>query len=119
MSKALKRFEKEMQRAVSEVLHQYVQPLFPDVVISVHHVIGTKDFGIAKVYLATYPEEEVQKLLTYLNEEKVNKEIRHLIAQRIRNKVKRIPVFRFYEDELLKELRKVEKLMKQIRNEEK
>jgi ribosome-binding factor A len=118
VGKALKRFEREMQRAVSDVLHQHVQPLFPDTVISVHHVIGTNDFGIAKVYIATFPEENVRKILTFLNGEKENKQVRHLIAQRIRNKVKRIPEFRFYEDELLKEMRKVEALLKQIKDEE-
>ncbi len=113
-SKIHKRFARKMQRVVAEILQREVQPLFKDTIIALHHVIVSKDFSIVKVYISTYPEEKVEEVLAYLNYYENNIALRRKIARRIRHSVRRIPLFKFFEDDTLKEQRKVDALFEQL-----
>jgi ribosome-binding factor A len=54
--------------------------------------------------------------LEHLNGE-INKEIRHKLAQKIRNSVRTVPEIRFYEDDTLDYVEKMEELFRKIKEE--
>ena len=114
-SKLQKRIAKTVQNFLSEIFIRELQPHLPNTILSISYVKLTKDLNIAKIYISVFPDQQLQTVLDFLNSEEGNKIVRKMLAQKIRNKVKRIPELRFYEDEITKEAQKIEKLLQQIK----
>ena len=113
-SKVQKRIAKIVRNFLAEVFIKELQPYLPNTILSVSYVKISKDLNIAKVFISVFPENKLNEILQFLNSEEGNKTVRKMLAQRIRNKVKRIPELHFYEDEITKEAEKVEKLLEDI-----
>jgi ribosome-binding factor A len=106
-----KKFAKEMQRAISQLLQQEVEPLF-NALVTVNHVQVTADLQQVRCYLTTMPSEKLQDVLHLLNEE--NREFRQLLADRIRNQVRYIPTIQFYKDDTMETANRLDKLFAEI-----
>ncbi len=104
---------KLVQQHLADIFIRELQP--EDTIISVPYVLVTKDLNIANVYISAFPDKKLNRILDYLNGDTGNKEVRKKLAFGIRNKVRRIPELRFYEDEILKKTEKIEKLFAKIR----
>ncbi|WP_417557949.1 30S ribosome-binding factor RbfA [Mesoflavibacter zeaxanthinifaciens] len=80
------------------------------VIISVSKVKVTADLTDAKVYLSIFPNDKGQELLEGIKEN--TPFIRHEIAQRTKNQLRRMPQLMFYIDDSLEYIDKIEKSLK-------
>ncbi len=110
-----KKFAREMQRELAQMLQREVDPATGSMV-SVSHVSATPDLQHLRVYLTCYPERNMPLVLNLLNEEQVK--LRHLLSQRIRHQVRVIPTLEFFEDDTLQTANRLDALFDQIRPKE-
>jgi len=78
--------------------------------ISVSKVYVTTDLSIAKVYVSIFPNKNASGLLDGI---KSNQNlIKHELAQRTKNQLRRVPELNFYLDDSLEYIDKIEKSLK-------
>lgn len=80
------------------------------VLISVTKVSVTTDLTLAKVYLSIFPNQEGKAIMAGIKANQVG--IRHELAQRTRNQMRRVPELIFYLDDSLEYIEKIEKSLK-------
>jgi len=81
-----------------------------NLVISVSKVTVTTDLSIAKVYLSIFPNEKAPELLTAI---KTNAPlIKHDLAQRVKNQLRKVPSLMFYIDDSLDYIEKIDNALK-------
>lgn len=93
-----------LQRAASDGGNQ-------GVIISVSKVSVTSDLSIAKAYLSIFPPGEAAPLLKGIQAEQ--HKIRHELARRTRNQLRRVPELLFYLDDSLDYIEKIEKSLEE------
>jgi ribosome-binding factor A len=93
-----------LQRAASDGGNQ-------GVIISVSKVSVTSDLSIAKAYLSIFPSGEAAPLLKGIQAEQ--HKIRHELARRTRNQLRRVPELLFYLDDSLDYIEKIEKSLEE------
>jgi len=105
-----KKLAKLIQKEVSDIVMQgkYLQ----GVMLTVSLVRVTADLSLAKIYVSCFPDQRLEEAATQLNESAW--EIRKGLASRIKNKVRKIPELRFYADDTLQEVEKIEELLDKI-----
>ena len=84
------------------------------VIISVSKVKVTVDLGVAKVYLSIFPNEKGKELLEGIRSN--TPFIRHEMAQRTKNQLRRMPNLEFFIDDSLEHIDKIEKSLKRLEN---
>lgn len=82
--------------------------------ISVSKVSVTTDLSIAKVYISIFPTEQAKELLEGIKSNQPL--IKHELAQRTRNQLRRVPELLFYLDDSLDYIEKIEKSLKREEN---
>ncbi|MDP5157404.1 MAG: 30S ribosome-binding factor RbfA [Flaviramulus sp.] len=80
------------------------------VLISVSKVKVTVDLSVAKVYLSIFPNEKGKELLEGIKSN--TPLIRHELAQRTKNQLRRMPNLEFFIDDSLEYLDKINKSLK-------
>lgn len=78
--------------------------------ISVSKVQVTTDLSIAKVYVAVFPYDRAHELLEGMQANKAL--LRHELAQRTRNQLRRVPELHFFLDDSLEYLDQIEQSLK-------
>ena len=84
------------------------------VIISVSKVSVTVDLSIAKVYLSIFPSNKAKELLEGITSNKAL--IKHELAQRTRNQLRRVPELDFYIDDSLDYIEEIEKAIRREDN---
>ncbi len=98
-----------IQKDLGEIFQRNTQTMFAGAMITVTKVNITRDLSIAKVYLSIYGKDP-QNILKIV--ESSAKEIRRLLAMRIKNQLKAIPELRFFIDDSLDYIENIERLLK-------
>lgn len=80
------------------------------VIISVTKVSVTVDLSIAKVYLSIFPNKDAKGLLVGIRSN--TPLIRHEMAQRTKNQLRRMPQLEFFIDDSLEYIDRIEKSLK-------
>ncbi len=75
--------------------------------ISVSKVYITTDLSIAKVYVSIFPNDKAQELLEGIRSNEPL--IKHELAQRTKNQLRRVPNLSFFLDDSLDYIEKIEK----------
>lgn len=78
--------------------------------ISVSKVSITTDLSIAKVYVSIFPGEKAQELMVGIKSNQPL--IKHELAQRTRNQLRRVPELLFFLDDSLDYIEKIESSLK-------
>lgn len=78
--------------------------------ISVTKVKVTTDLSIAKVYISIFPNKNAKELMEGIKSNQVL--IRHELAQRTRNQLRRVPELLFYLDDSIEYIENIEKSLK-------
>ena len=100
-----------LQKDLAEVLQRAAsQGGMQGVIISVSKVKVTVDLSIAKVYLSIFPNNKAQELLKGIKSN--TPLIRHELAQRTKNQLRRMPNLEFFVDDSLEYIDKIEKSLK-------
>ncbi len=83
--------------------------------VTITHTKVTPDLLLARIYLSVYNVANKQGVLQQIQVHGGN--IRHLLGNKIRNKVRRIPELEFYLDDTLDEVYRIESLLNRLREE--
>jgi|YNPMSStandDraft_2_1061718.scaffolds.fasta_scaffold02838_5 ribosome-binding factor A len=103
--------ERLIQKELSVIFQQSESFIFPQTLINVTVVRINADLSFAKVYLSIYnPKVKSEEIFKIIEDNK--KQIRHALAQRIRNKVKSIPEIAFFIDDSYEYSKRIEELLK-------
>ncbi len=77
------------------------------ILISVSKVTVTTDLSLAKVYISIFPVKQAAELLEWIAGNQPH--IRHLLAQRTRHQLRRMPELGFFLDDSLEYIDRIEK----------
>ncbi len=81
-----------------------------NLIISVPKVSVTTDLSVAKVYLSIFPNEKADEILKAIRSN--TPLIKHDLAQRVRQQLRKVPDLIFYLDDSLEYLEGIEKALK-------
>lgn len=96
-----------LQRDVAEVIQEALRKnAVQGILVSVTRVRVTVDLSIAKVYLSVFPFTENQRILEEVR--KVKSQIKHEVARRTRQQLRRMPELDFYIDDSLEYIDKID-----------
>lgn len=85
-----------------------------NLVISVSKVSVTTDLSIAKVHLSIFPTDQGPELLKAIQTNKSL--IKHDLAQRVKNQLRKVPDLQFYIDDSLDYIEKIDKALNREEN---
>lgn len=88
-----------IQKDLAEVLQADARNGMMGVIISVSKVHVTADLGQAKAYLSVFPSDKRDEIIKAITKNTVG--IRHELAQRTKNQLRRMPNLLFYGDDTL------------------
>ena len=110
-SQRQKKIASVLQRDLVDVLQKAAtQGGMQGVLISVSKVSVTVDLSIAKVYLSIFPNNKAQELIVGIRSNASL--IRHELAQRTKNQLRRMPQLEFFVDDSLEYIDNIEKSLK-------
>lgn len=81
-----------------------------NLIISVSKVVVTTDLSIAKVYLSIFPAVKGAELLKAIQSNAPL--IKHELAQRVKNQLRKVPNLMFYIDDSLDYIEKIDQALK-------
>ncbi|CAL2077444.1 30S ribosome-binding factor RbfA [Tenacibaculum sp. 190524A02b] len=99
-----------LQQDLVDVLQRAAQDGMKGVIISVSKVSVTADLGVAKVYLSVFPSEKRDEIVKGVVSN--TPLIRHELAQRTRNQLRRMPELLFFGDDSLDYIEEIDKSLK-------
>lgn len=99
-----------LQQDLVDVLQRAAQDGMRGVLISVSKVSVTPDLGVAKVYVSIFPSEKRDEILDGIKSN--TPLIRHELAQRTRNQLRRMPELLFFGDDSLDYIEEIDKSLK-------
>nr|WP_209309620.1 30S ribosome-binding factor RbfA [Tamlana crocina] len=111
--------ESQRQKKIGSVLQQDLVEVLQGaatqggmrgIIISVSKVKVTADLSIAKVYLSIFPNNKGKELLEGIRSN--TPLIRHELAQRTKNQLRRMPHLEFFIDDSLEYIENIEKSLK-------
>lgn len=99
-----------LQQDLVDVLQRAAQDGMKGVIISVSKVSVTADLGVAKVYLSVFPSEKRTEVVEGVISN--TPLIRHELARRTRNQLRRMPELLFFGDDSLDYIEEIDKSLK-------
>ena len=107
---------KQLQKDLGEIVDSAAKQLLPGVMVTVLEVEVTPDFGLAKVFLSFLNSKDKDKDLAILQDNKVT--IRHYLAQKLKNHMRKIPEVQFYADDRIDSAARIEELLNKIKKDD-
>lgn len=77
-----------------------------NLIISVSKVNVTSDLSIAKVYLSVFPSDKAGEILNAIRSNSTL--VKHELAQRVKNQLRKVPDLNFYIDDSLDYIEKID-----------
>lgn len=110
-SQRQKKIGSVLQRDLAEVLQRAAtQGGMHGIIISVSKVKVTVDLSVAKVYLSIFPNDKAKELIDGIRSN--TPLIRHELAQRTKNQLRRMPNLEFFIDDSLEYIDRIEQSLK-------
>lgn len=107
-----KKFGKLLQKEIGEIFQRELQlEDYPMLTVTV--VRASPDLRMARIFFSVFPDEKGIPALAEV--EARYREIRSMLAQRIKGQVRYIPELQFYLDDTLMEVEKMEDLLSNLR----
>jgi len=101
-----------IQKEMSYIFLNEGKKLFGQAMISVTRAIISPDMGHVKVYVNFLNVAEPVKMLEIIKEHM--KELRVMLAHRVKNELRRIPELAFYYDDTLDYMEKMDEIFKKL-----
>jgi ribosome-binding factor A len=111
-----KQVGEELKKAMSQIFQRKGARMYGRALVTITKVYVTKDFSIARFYLSIYNADDREAMLDNIKAN--SKALRKRLAEKIRHRIRRIPEVEFYLDDSLDKVFRLEKIFKQIREEE-
>ena len=106
------------QNKIARLLQKELSQLFQEqtramhgVMVSVTRVKISPDLSICTAYLSIFPSEKGEELLQ--NIERNNQQLRYALGQRVRYQLRIVPELRFFIDDSLDYIDRIDQLLKQ------
>ena len=99
-----------LQKDLVDVLQKAAQDGMQGVIISVSKVTVTPDLGVAKVYLSVFPSNPRKAIIAGVKSN--SPLIRHELAKRTRNQLRRMPELLFFGDDSLDYIEEIDKSLR-------
>lgn len=115
-SRRQEKFAKLMQKDLGDIFLQKTNTLFNGNFITISSVSVSPDLGYVKVYLSFFKSENKEELLNIVQVHK--KEIRHELAKKVKNQMRKVPELEFYIDDSLDYVEKMENIFNKIKQED-
>ena len=110
-----KKVSKLLQKDIAEILQKRIKKEGNyGILLSVTKVSVTVDFSTAKVYLSIFPSEMSTQILAEVS--KISSRIRHEVAQKAKNQLRKVPELLFFKDDSLDYIEKIESSLKGLDN---
>lgn len=107
-----KKFGKLVQKELSEIFQREVL-LDGNPMLTVTVVRASPDLRMARVFISVFPDEQGPKAIEALQER--YREIRQLLAGRVRQQVRFVPELQLFLDDTMQEVEKMEDLLGALR----
>ena len=109
--------ETTRQNKISRLLQTELSEIFllptksmPGTLVSVSAVRISPDMSIARVYLSVFPSEKAEEMVKNINNNM--KSIRYELGTRVRHQLRIIPELKFFVDDSLDYIEKIDSLLK-------
>lgn len=99
-----------LQQDLVDVLQKAAQDGMKGVIISVSKVSVTADLGVAKVYLSVFPSDKRDEIVEGVKSN--TPLIRHELAKRTKNQLRRMPELLFFGDDSLDYIEDIDKSLR-------
>lgn len=100
-----------IQKDLAEILQNHLRDAgVTGILISVSKVKVPTDLSTAKAYLSIFPSKNAPELLKEIN--LIKSKIKHELAQRTKQQLRRMPDLEFFIDDSLEYIEKIEKSIK-------
>jgi ribosome-binding factor A len=107
---------RQIQKDLAELMQQHRSEWMAGAFVTISNVTITPDLGYVNIYLSLYNNANRAAVLDHINGQ--NKEIRKALAKRVRHSFRTIPELRFYEDNTMDYVEKMDDLFKKIHSED-
>ena len=107
---------RQIQKDLAELMQQHRSEWMAGAFVTISNVTITPDLGYVNIYLSLYNNANRAAVLDHINGQ--NKEIRKALAMRVRHSFRTIPELRFYEDNTMDYVEKMDDLFKKIHSED-
>lgn len=111
MSFRVERLGALLKKDLGEIIQRDFQP--EGTFVTITNVRVTSDLSIAKVYLSVFAPGRDEQVVYEFIDERVS-QIRHKLAGKIKNQVRKIPELHFYADDTSQYVNKIETLFKKV-----
>lgn len=108
-TKRQEKISRLIQRTLGDIFQKETGHLFGGAMITVTDVHVTRDLGVAKIYISLFATDDKNKLFASVEEN--NSEIRGLLGNKIGKQVRKIPELRFYLDDALDQIDRIDELL--------
>jgi len=99
-----------IQKDLAEILQNAAKDGMKGVIISVSKVSVTTDLSQAKIYISVFPSEKREKILEGIVSNTIM--IRHELARRTKNQLRRMPNLHFFGDDSLDYIEAIDNSLK-------
>ncbi len=106
------KFAKLIQKELTEIFLRDGRNYYGNAFVTITSLKVTPDLGEAKIYLSIYGNPNPQAKVDEVNHHA--KEIRRDLGNSIRNQIRRIPELKFFLDDTLEYVEKMEKIFKDL-----
>lgn len=104
-----------IQQDLADILQGEIRKnAISNLVISISAVQVTSDLTIAKVYLSVFPTEKKEEILAAVKSNAPL--IKHDLAQRVKNQLRKVPSLLFYNDDSMEYMESIDKALKGVDN---
>ena len=104
------RIARLLQKELAEIFQGQTRKLH-GVLVSVTRVRVSPDLSICTAYLSIFPSERGEELLTNITANE--KTLRYELGKRVHNQLRIIPALRFFKDDSLDYMERIDELLKQ------
>lgn len=113
MSIRQEKFAKQVQRDLAAIFQEKGREWFGSQLVSISEVKVTPDLSYVKVYLSMFTAADRASVMEAV--ELHARDIRHELARRIRNEVRKVPELTFFADTSLDYAAKMDRIFEQLR----
>ena len=104
-----------LQKDIADVITQALRESgITGILVSVTKVTVTTDLSISKVYMSVFPSVEAPNILKEVTS--VKSQIKHQVALKTKNQLRRMPELEFFIDDSLEYIEKIDKAIEGTEN---
>ena len=107
-----KKVARLIQKDLSDIFLHKSRDLYQGIMITITHVLVSKDLSVAKIYLSLFPNQT--KIDVFKEIKKHKSQIKHELSFRLKNQMRKTPELFFFLDTSLDHYDHINKILKDI-----